>query len=127
MRTTMLMLIALTATGVRARGPSVGPQQPTCRHLSERDARVLVYLIPAAFEVRTKGKDVALMREPGVETATAPDMYAFRVDGAPNPNGSSLLGHYGVDRCTGDVKDLDLGERVTSATLRGVQRILMRP
>lgn len=107
--------------------PSSWSQQAPCKELSEREAAVLVYLIPAAFEVRARGYDVALMPEPGVQKASAPGMYAFRVDGAPNPNGSSLLGYYGVAKCTGEVKDLDLGKPVTSPTLRGVQRILTRP
>jgi hypothetical protein len=125
MRIITPLLLVLIASVVAAQLPT-NPGRSACGAITERDATVLAYLVPAAFAVRTKGYDVGIIREPGMEQFSASAIYAFRVDGPENPNGSSLLGHYGVDRCTGQVTDLDLGTSVTSPTLRGVQRILLR-
>ena len=93
--------------------------------VSERDARILVYLIPAAFELRAKGRDVVLDRESNMEKEV-PGKYVFRMEGFPqNPCGSSLMGYFAVDKSSGDVTDNETNEAITSATLKGVQKIIV--
>jgi hypothetical protein len=36
------------------------------------------------------------------------------------------VGYFGVDKCSGEVTDLDLDRVVTSVTLKGIQRIMTR-
>ncbi|HXZ41546.1 MAG TPA: hypothetical protein VEG68_12465, partial [Terriglobales bacterium] len=99
-------------------------EQTNCTAVSERDARILVYLIPAAFDLRAKGRDVVLDRQTGSEQNEL-NKYVFQLDASPqNRFGSSLVGYFDVDRCTGEIRDDATGDVITSDALRGVQKII---
>ncbi|HVB58421.1 MAG TPA: hypothetical protein VNE63_18615 [Candidatus Acidoferrales bacterium] len=115
-----LLLLAPTS----ATPNTVEKNRTNCTIISEQDAKVLVYLIPDAFKLRARGRDVAIDREPDSEGGTV-ERYVFRVDAVPqNPYGSSLVGYYDVDKNTGQVAENVTDRVVTSTTLKGVQKIM---
>jgi hypothetical protein len=121
-----LLLPILMASSYEWRPTAAQTNPANCNAISERDATILLYLIPDAFDLRMKGDDVGIERTPLAERRT-PGKYAFQLRGLkPNPNGSTLLGNFTVDRCSGLVIEDDLNEVVRSPTLQGVQRIMTR-
>lgn len=120
-----LILGALLAISGMATQDSNKKSGAELASVSERDARILVYLIPAASELRAKGRDVVLDRESNMEKEV-PGKYVFRMEGFPqNPYGSSLMGYFDVDKSSGEVTANETNEAITSATLKGVQKIIV--
>ena len=131
LRSLAFILIVFSMLSVSLRGSRRAPLKvapaTTCTTISERDARILLYLIPDAFALRAKGDDVGIDRTPLAESSS-PRKYAFQVRGLkPNPYGSTLLGNFAVDSCTGEITEDDLDQPITSPTLTGVQKIMTRP
>jgi hypothetical protein len=119
---TIVGLLLATATDV---APSLSQkEQANCTTISERDAKILAYLIPAAFDLRAKGRDVVMDRESGSEQ-NGLNTYVLQLDASPqNRFGSSLVGYFDVDKCTGEIRADATGDVITSDTLKGVQKIM---
>jgi len=91
------------------------------------EAEILIYIMPAAQEVRKQGWDI------GWELQTSPDLnqknyFVFWVVNSkrPNVNGSVAIGYYSVNKNTADIWDDNFGSFVKGAELEGVQAILRR-
>lgn len=117
---TLVLLISLA--GVEA-------QEAAKAHsvLSVTDARILVYLSPAAKAVRRAGFDV-YMEQAKSEAYNQSDYYVFQMfDTRPCEACSANVGFFAVNKRSADVRDLDASERyplVSSAELKGVQSLL---
>ena len=120
----VLVLGVLSMASGTGQNISAQTTQGNCTAISERDARILLYLIPNAFALRAKGDDVGIEHTRLAEE-DHPAKYAFQLRGLKaNPYGSTLLGNFTVDKCTGQVVKDDLNEVISSATLKGIQKIM---
>jgi hypothetical protein len=90
------------------------------RDLTQGEARDLVMaaLDPSARKLPKLGFDFYADFE-------FPDFYKLAVT-RDNPNGSVIVGHFGVNRNTGEVWELVVCERVTSVDLKDLQKSLRK-
>src|SRR5215510_9109654 len=88
------------------------------------EAQLLLYLLPVAHDIRTQGFDTEAAFDPGGSDKRQMT-FMVQVTGR-DTTGSVLVGHFGVDRVSGEITNLTLGVKVTSKEIEGVRRILMR-
>ncbi len=115
--------------------------RPTCALVSALlllETQVLVHARTRDFNV-TEGRELAIAAlDPSARKlpklrldlyqdprAPAPDFYQFEITW-DNPNGSPMIGHFAVNRATGDVWKLVVCRRMESAGLRRLQRTMRR-
>src|SRR5713101_5511696 len=124
---TCLILLAFLVFR-QASAPALGRgNYETPELISLTEAEILVYLLPAAHEVRRQGMDV------GWEMETSPrlkreDFFTFWVVNAKRPHvdGSVTIGFFSVNKHTADIWDHGLEEFVVSTELEGIQTILRK-
>ncbi len=99
----------------------------TATILSPAEAEILIYLVPDAHALREKGNDLCseVFDSPQANTA---DYYYFDavVRDSPPESASATVGHFLVNKHTGDVWDVVSGEIIASPELLGVQAIMRR-
>ncbi len=107
---------------------------PTPEKVIYIEAEIEVYLLPACREVRAKGKKAGWLPMQGNGLNLNQDDYfffwVFGVDDEPSVQaGSVLIGHFAVNKWTGDVWNLRAlihdEQRVTDGELAGLQKILI--
>jgi hypothetical protein len=108
------MMLALLLVGTQV------PARPRRRDLTQPEARALVI----------EALDQSARKLPGLtfkfySRAKASNFYELAVLWN-NPNGSAIVGHFAVNRATGDVWRLVLCTRVESAALRRLQQTLRK-
>ena len=88
------------------------------------EAKLLIYLLPAAKSIRSRGADVAWELQTS-ETFNQDDYYVFWV---VHTSGQWLttVGYYAVNKHTADVWDDNRREFTKSTELKGVQKILRK-
>jgi hypothetical protein len=89
------------------------------------EAEILIYLIPPARADRGAGRNVSWELEEG-DQLDQRDFFNFWVVGPPNPNGSSTIGYFSVNKHTAEVWNKVLFRRIDDTELKGVQEILRR-
>ncbi len=99
-----------------------GVVQARTRDLNEAEGRELAItaLDPSARRLPKLRLDV--YQDP---RAPAPDFYQFEITW-DNPNGSPMIGHFAVNRSTGDVWKLVVCRRMDSADLKRLQRSMRK-
>ncbi len=118
----VLLLALAIHSDSASRLPTFKPES-----IALHEAEILIYIMPAAQEVRKQGWDI------GWELQTSPDLnqknyFVFWVVNSkrPNVNGSVAIGYYSVNKNTADIWDDNFGSFVKGAELEGVQAILRR-
>jgi hypothetical protein len=109
-------------------GPSTSRSSPStgCQttELAEYDAEMLLYLLPSSEAVRRAGGKVAWEIESGTNQK---DFYSFYVyDLKGSPYGSPTIGHFAVNKHTGEVWDAVTEEPVESEDLSAIERIIRK-
>ena len=106
----------------------VRPQgSSACRtsKLTDDDARILLYVTPAAVEARKAGTDVDLEQsKPSKEFPAADYFVAALVSQRPTSNsflGNGILGYFVVDKRNGEVQSLNNFSPVSGGELQHVQ------
>jgi hypothetical protein len=110
---------------------SVGRQTPPPAVLSSEvalhEAEILIYLLPQAQDLRGQGMDI------GWELQTSPklnqeDFYTFWVVNSKRPivQGSDTVGYFSVNKHTAEVWANDKEKTVTTAELKGIEKILRK-
>jgi hypothetical protein len=106
----------------------VWPQgSSACRtsKLTDDDARILLYVTPAAVEARKVGTDVDLEQsKPSKEFQAAVYFVAALVSQRPTSNsvlGNGILGYFVVDKRNGEVQSLNNFSPVAGGELQRVQ------
>lgn len=94
------------------------------------EAEIEIYLLPVCREVRAKGSKAGwrLMERKDLNQSDYYFFWVFVVGDDAKVQGSVLLGHFAVNKWTGDVWDLwDFvnGKHVLDSELLGLQRILI--
>jgi hypothetical protein len=121
-QTSLFGMAALLLTVTLAMNPLRGqPLNVPEQAVSPREALALV---TKALEVAGSTKLAGL----GIESATNPlfpDFYFFDVNWN-NPNGSVVVGHYAIDRKTGDVWSSVVCREFTSPALKRLQEAVRR-
>lgn len=113
----LILLVGMTEISKSARPPGL---------IAFHEAEILIYLLPQAIEIRSQGMDIGWERETGSEWNQT-DYYFFWVYNAKRAEaGSVTVGHFAVNKHTGEVWELMLQEIVKTPELQGVQRILRR-
>jgi hypothetical protein len=120
--TLVALIITLSSTLFSSSHAST---QPDPERLTLQEAEILIYLLPAAHANRKIGRDVAWERETSAMWNQA-DFFYFYVMGTNPPPGTAsvTVGHFAVNKHTGDLWSTVPEERVESVELRGVQEIL---
>jgi hypothetical protein len=96
--------------------------------LSVTDAKILLYLSPAAKAVRKTGFDVALELQTS-EAHNKTDYYVFYMFNSKRKceGCSPTIGYYAVNKHTADIRDLNQGDEapfVRDAELQGIQELV---
>lgn len=118
----LLPLLVLPALAWKAFRSVPGEAQPLAPH----EAEILIYLMPEASALRSQRMDI------GWEQTTSPDLnlrdfYFFWVyNSKRESSGSVTIGHFAVNKHTGDVWNAMTSKKIASAELAGVQRILRK-
>ena len=117
--------VLLLAIRLFAQNPtSTVPKTPS--QLSLSDARILVYLTPAAKQVRKTGVDV-FMEQSTSDKINQKDYYVFQMLSTRECDACSAnVGYFAVNKHTADVRDFDADDQrlLTSKEMAGVQHIL---
>jgi len=111
------LLLSIASVAVSAGGKQSAPKA-----LTVCEARLLVYLLPEAHAMREEGFDA----NPAFERFQSSDSeYVFMLQAVvENPEGSVLLGYFGVNKFTGEIVERTTDERVGSKEIEGVLKIL---
>jgi hypothetical protein len=109
-----------------ARASEAYPSASTPQIISAGEAEILIYLLPVAHEIRSKGDDIWWEIETNQQLNLS-DYYHFSVYvHSTKQSGSIAVGHYAVNKHTADVRNLLKSEIVNSVEIEGVQKILRR-
>ena len=107
--------------------PVVNPATNDARERVTRvEAEIEVYLLPVCREVRAKGVRAGwqLMDSPAMNQEDYFSFFVFVV--GTEVEGSATLGHFAVNKWSGEVWNADTEELVSDSLLAGVQRILIQ-
>jgi hypothetical protein len=117
-----LLVISTTAIAQAAREGNLDAAV-----LSATDARILLYLVPAAKDVRRTGLDV-FFEQATSDSFNQTDYYVFQVFSTRSCEACSAnVGFFAVNKHTADVREFDAEERyplVRNRELTGIQRII---
>lgn len=105
------------------------PTASDSEQIALHEAEILIYLLPAAKQIRYEGMDIGweLQTAPRINQYTREDYYTFWVVNAKRTGTFSVtVGYYSVNKHTADVWSHTTNEIVTSAEIQGVQKILHR-
>lgn len=91
------------------------------------EARILIYVCPAAAAERQKGYDIAMEQQTSMKLDQM-NYYYFWVYNATRQqsSGSVTVGYYAVNKHTGQVWNIDDNNEATSRLLKGVQAIIRK-
>ncbi len=90
------------------------------------EAEILVYLLPDSHDVRAQGMEVAWVQDTGPELNHKDYFYFFVYNAKRQYAASVTIGHFAVDKHTGEVWDSVLWEKRSSPEIEGVQRIIRK-
>jgi hypothetical protein len=94
------------------------------RTISRYEAEILVYLLPEAHDMRAQGFDAEAIYD---EDGSKGGDFVFRLQAVvPNPDGSTLLGHFAVNKVTGQILERAPDQQVVSKELEGVLKVMRR-
>jgi hypothetical protein len=104
-----------------ARQAEAGPSGQ--KQIAVHEAEILICLLPAVRDVRSQGKPVGWTREYGPNLNVA-DFYHFWVLSPDDEGVSPNIGHFSVNRHTGEVWNGVTEKKIESPDLSAVQEIL---
>jgi len=108
------------------RVPGFDPRETPPRFITRSEAAVLINLLPAAIGLRSKGVDID-WQELELKGLNEREYWFFTIYNRPRAaKGSAPMGHFAVNKETGDVWDKDSGKMVHSRELDAVEAVLRR-
>jgi len=117
------LLLGLASPALRSadqtRSPSHSP-------LALHEAEILIYVLPVAVDLRKAGNDVAWRLQPNPSDNSDDYFHFWAVESGASGSASPNVGHYAVNRWTGDVWDDVLESPVTGPELERIQAILRK-
>ncbi len=118
----------LVGESVARRGPALPPKES--QPLSLEEAKILVYLVPEAEQVRKAGCDVtaALQTNPKLDQTNFFTFWLIRSGTNKECNTWPVdISYFSVNKWTGDIwDDIPKPHRISSPTLDGVLEIIRR-